>query len=671
MTAIRRGRGLAVTIFLAIALVVAVVVGATLLVTSRTARGAAEAAVARVLGSAREAVIARLDGDGTSLRRAAGIFTANPQFRALVRERDLASVLDQAAVAVGEVGASWVQVVDADGVRLAKSDEQGAPSDTLAGSPTIARALAGDTLTAFGISGDSALAQVVTVPIPGAAEGRSVVGALMAVRVLDSLAAARIRAQAGGNVELVFAFLDRGDMPRVAGSTLGRGPEVAGALAAFRAAAGDSASDARIDVEIAGIHYVGLGAVLRSAGGTPLGSVLMLRDRDAEFAAFTRLQRTLLLSGALGLLLAGLLAFAVARNLATPVQALVAATRRAAEGDYGTEMPATGGVRELDTLADAFRRLLRDLREKQALVEFLSDAEAARTVRLVSGASVVRRAEDEGIRVGERFAERYDVKEILGEGGMGVVFRAIDTQLGEAIAIKTLRPEFVAQDPSALERFKSEIRLARRISHRNVVRTHDLGEWRGQYYLSMELVEGTSLKSLIRARGQLPLAVTLSVGKQLARALEVAHEQGIIHRDIKPQNIVVEPSGVLKVMDFGIARLAERPVEMGVTQAGHVVGTPEYMAPEQCTGDPVDHRADLYAAGCVLYECLVGTPPLTADTALQVVARLLSDTPDHVRDHRPDAPEAFDALIHRCLAKDPMRRPASALALHDALAAIG
>src|SRR3989337_2513457 len=140
---------------------------------------------------------------------------------------------------------------------------------------------------------------------------------------------------------------------------------------------------------------------------------------------------------------------------------------------------------------------------------------------------------------------------------MGMVFKAVDAELGEVIAIKALKQELLGEDPTALERFKSEIRLARRISHRNVVRTHDLGEFSGVYFITMEYVEGTSLKQLIRERGRLPLAVTLTVGKQLCRALEVAHEQGVIHRDIKPQNMVVEADGVLKVMDFGIARLAK------------------------------------------------------------------------------------------------------------------
>jgi serine/threonine protein kinase len=177
---------------------------------------------------------------------------------------------------------------------------------------------------------------------------------------------------------------------------------------------------------------------------------------------------------------------------------------------------------------------------------------------------------------------------------MGVVYRAYDMEVGEAVAIKTLRPELGGLDPTLLDRFKQELRLARRITHRNVVRTYDLGEVDGVYYITMELVRGVTVAALIREAGRLAVPATLTIGKQVCRALEVAHEEGIVHRDIKPQNLLVDPSGFLKVMDFGIARLAERPVGGGqLTAAGVVVGTPQYMAPEQLFGEPVDGRSGL------------------------------------------------------------------------------
>src|SRR6185436_7623812 len=231
------------------------------------------------------------------------------------------------------------------------------------------------------------------------------------------------------------------------------------------------------------------------------------------------------------------------------------------------------------------------------------------------------------------------------------------------VAIKTLKPDMVASDTTALERFKSEIKLARRISHRNVVRTYDLGEISGLYYLTMEFVEGKSLKELIKERGRLPASVVLPIAKQLCRALEVAHEEGVIHRDIKPQNMVVQADGVLKVMDFGIARLASRPKESGHTEAGMVVGTPEYMAPEQLLGDELDARADLYATGVVLYECLVGKVPITADTPVTLIARVLEEDPKPPLEVVPDIPRELSDLVMWVLAKERDKRPASAAEL--------
>ncbi len=660
-----RGPSLTLKIFLGTALVVVAILGITLAVTARFAGRAADASVDRVLGSAREAVSAQLNGRAEALEKAATVFAGNSAFRDIVAQREFTNNLDQALVAVDQTGATWVQITDAEGTRLAKSDEPLAEPISMANSPAIGSALEGTPVTAFGVSGDSILVQIAAVPV----EGERVYGALMAALAVDSAFAAAVKQQAATDLEVVFYLLDENDAPLISGSTLGRGSVIASTIASFSAA--DSALDARTEVEIDGRHYVGLGGVLRSAGDTPLGGFLLLRDRNVEFATFNTLQRVILVSGALGILFAGLFSLLVARWVTRPVAKLVEATRRATDGDYDAEITASSND-EIGMLAQAFRGMLSDLKEKQQLVEFLSASEQARTVQIpVMSATAERRVTEGGLQPGTTFAGRYDVKEVLGVGGMGMVFKAVDRQLGEVIAIKTLKGEFLSQDPTALERFKSEIRLARRISHRNVVRTHDLGEHAGTWFITMEYVEGKSLKELIRARGRLPLAVALSVGKQLARALEVAHEQGIIHRDIKPQNMVVEPDGVLKVMDFGIARLASRQPESGMTQAGTVVGTPEYMAPEQIGGASVDHRADIYAAGCVLYECLTGRPPFTAETPYQIVAKLLEETAARPRSINPDVPPALDALVMMTLAKQPEGRPQTAVELHDRLAQIG
>jgi serine/threonine-protein kinase len=248
---------------------------------------------------------------------------------------------------------------------------------------------------------------------------------------------------------------------------------------------------------------------------------------------------------------------------------------------------------------------------------------------------------------------------------MGIVYRALDLELSEPVAVKTLRREFVS-DSTALARFKSELRLARRISHRNVVRTHDLGETDGMYFITMEYVEGTSVKELIKERGRLPVHATLPIAKQLCRALEVAHEQGIIHRDIKPHNMVLAPDGVLKVMDFGIARLLGRTTQ-GMTQTGMVVGTPEYMAPEQLLGEDVDARADIYAIGVVIYECLTGRTPHTADNPMLLISRVLEQRPIPPHELAPDVPKRLSDAVLAALHRDRGQRPKTVGELHDML----
>ncbi len=272
------------------------------------------------------------------------------------------------------------------------------------------------------------------------------------------------------------------------------------------------------------------------------------------------------------------------------------------------------------------------------------------------------------LRSGENFAQRYEIIAVLGRGGMGTVYRARDLELEEEVAIKTLRPEFVA-DKTLLARFKDEIRLARRLTDASIVRTHDFGEWSGVCFLTMECVQGITVRELIDTRGRLGVSATLAIAAQLAHSLAVAHEHGVIHRDIKPQNLLVDEAGVLKVMDFGVARLAERSTAN--TEAGLVLGTPAYMPPEQLMGEPVDARSDLYAAGVVLYECLTGQLPFQAGSVISLVAKLLQEEAQPPQEVNPEVPPSLSALVLRLLAKRPEDRVQTAADLGRQLAALG
>jgi HAMP domain-containing protein/predicted Ser/Thr protein kinase len=659
--------------FLGTALVVAAVLALALALTSRSATETARDAIQRGLEITRDRVQASLEARDDNLLSKAGVFVQSTPFIALVDSRIPGDALDQSIEAAGQLEADWVQITDAQGVRLAKSDEPGAPADDLSQTGLVGRALGGEAIAGYGSIDDAVLFQAVAMPITRPATRGTpptVVGTLMATKSVDPEFVNEIRESTGGTTHIVVYLLDTLNVPHLAASTIPRSAELDATLAAWNPDdTTQGPNESHAELQLGGEHYVRLGAALLSANGDPIGGFLALRSRDAELAPFRALQRTILIAGGAGLVVAFLLTFLLARQITKPVAALVGATRKAADGDYRAEIKVTSRD-EIGTLAQAFSTLLSDLRDKQALVEFLQGDSGGRTVPMqAAGVTLQAAATAQGIVPGATIAKRYHIKEALGTGGMGTVFRAHDAELDEVVAIKTLRPEILSQDPTALERFKGEIRLARRISHRNVVRTHDLGEINGVYFISMEYVEGKSLKELIRARGRLPAATTLTVAKQLLRALEVAHEQGVIHRDVKPQNVAVTPDGVLKVMDFGIARLAKRT--QGVTQAGMVVGTPEYMAPEQLLGDDVDARADLYSAGVVLYECLTGQLPFNADSPITLITKVLEEVPASPRSISPDIPASLADLVVRALDKDPNKRPQTATAFHDLLDAIG
>ena len=286
----------------------------------------------------------------------------------------------------------------------------------------------------------------------------------------------------------------------------------------------------------------------------------------------------------------------------------------------------------------------------------------------VTGTSDVQEPNDGALIPGELFANRYQIVRVVGRGGMGMVYKARDRELAEDVAIKMLRGDAMTHDPTVVERFKTEIRLARRISHRNVVRTHDLGEWDGAYYVTMEYVEGITVRELIDMRGHLSVPATLGIAQQLAASLEVAHDQGVIHRDIKPQNMLLDPDGVLKVMDFGIARLAQHTSTL--TQAGMVIGTPAYMAPEQLLAEEVDARSDLYAVGVVLYECLTGELPFEGASPIALIAKVLHTVAVAPSARDTSVPLPLSGLVMRLLDKEPGERPGSARELRELLAEV-
>ncbi|MEZ5312200.1 MAG: serine/threonine-protein kinase [Thermoanaerobaculia bacterium] len=255
---------------------------------------------------------------------------------------------------------------------------------------------------------------------------------------------------------------------------------------------------------------------------------------------------------------------------------------------------------------------------------------------------------------GTLLGSRFEILSTLGAGGMGIVFKARDRELDDLVALKMLKRE-VAGDRALVERLKSELKLARKITHPNVLRTFDFGEVDGNPFISMEYVRGLTLRSMLEQSGRLPYSAGLRLARQVTSGLAAAHEQSILHRDIKPENIILDSLGNAKVMDFGLARPVHR-MTPGQTQAGFIVGTPHYLAPEQLEGKEPDPRADIYACGVVLYEVFTGKLPFGGNNAMEIIMQHLKEAPASPRSYWPDMPEALERLLLRCLEKSPDAR---------------
>ena len=278
------------------------------------------------------------------------------------------------------------------------------------------------------------------------------------------------------------------------------------------------------------------------------------------------------------------------------------------------------------------------------------------TENIPAGPTMTIEAPVEELTTGSIFGDRYKIVTELGKGGMGKVYRAIDQKIDEEIAIKLIKPE-IAADKKTIERFGSELKLARKIAHRNVCKMYYLGEEKGAHFITMEYVPGEDLKSMIRMSGQLSTGMTIKVAKQVCDGLTEAHRLGVIHRDLKPNNIMIDKNGEARIMDFGIARLLKAK---GITGAGIMIGTPEYMSPEQVEGKDVDQRSDIYSLGVILYEMVTGQLPFEGDTPFTIGMKHKGETPQDPKKINTQIHEDLNSLIMKCLQKEKDQRYQSA-----------
>ncbi|MEO8500222.1 MAG: protein kinase [Vicinamibacteria bacterium] len=600
-----------------------------------------------------------------------------PAFKALIEAGDAATIADTLQERSEDLGANFFMAANPAGLLLARSDKPTERGTDLSKDPVVGMSVRGEAAEGLWQEGDR-LFHAVSTPM---STGETQQGVLLAGYALDGAVAKSLSKLTGADV----AFLT-GAAQSVTSSSLG---PLEPALSAALKAAGPSRPGEAFDLVVAGARYRAITYSLENAARRPVGSLVVLASYAKEMAPFIDFRNALFIVGGLMTVLGLLGALLIARRITDPISLLVDRVHKARDGTFAGAIPVHSGD-EVGQLAKAFNGLLNELREKEQFIEFM------RTAQPSGGTTSLRPADpgatvglsdatapasalpggDENLTLGSLFANRYKVLETLGKGGMGVVFRAKDNQLDEVVALKTLRSDVLSQDPTLLQRFKLEIKLARKITHKNVLRTHDFGEWEGTPYISMEYLEGVTLKDLQKRKGALPLGVGLQIAKQMCHGLAAAHQQGVIHRDIKPQNMLIIPeTGDLKIMDFGIATVSNvkdesKPQDSAITGAGVVLGTPDYLPPELGHGQQADFRSDIYCMGVVLFELFCGRLPFPGESPLQIVVAHMQTAPPKPRSIKPNLPQDLEAVILKCLEKDRAKRYQTVDELTEALNAI-
>ncbi len=670
---------LTLKIFLAMALLILIAVGGAVAVAAYRARQVADAKIDEDLKKAGPGLESFQQNRYDELHRALAVVVNNAGTISMMStlvpetgEPDPATVFDTLKrEQASSARADFMIATNPRGVALARTDRPLPYSADLSAVPTIAGALQGAQTEGIWLSGGK-LYHVVAMPVlEGGARLTGVIAAAFQINDEVALNLERLL-----NTQVVFlADAARPSEPAkasLAASTLGGATSAAMAAIEGRpdlvqAVLRQGKTIGPLALDLSGDTYLAYFLPIRSSTDQLVGAAVALRSRDRELAAFRQIQTILIAVGLAALVIAFILSYFLARKITGGVGRLVRATEQVRVGNLDAADLPVESKDEIGILARSFRAMLEELREKAALEQYVASltmtmGSDAQTV--VATPSAIQTRAGGAPTVGQTFAGRYEIQGVLGRGGMGVVYRAHDRDLDDAVAIKTLRSEALSADPSLLDRFKQEIRLARRITHPNILRTHDLGESGGLRYLSMEFVKGLTLKQLVDAGDILPTPAGLRIAKQICAGLAAAHEVGVIHRDIKPQNIIIEATGGLKIMDFGIARLKE---ERGMTAEGTVVGTPDYMSPEQARGQTLDFRSDIYSTGVVLYEVFTGTIPFEGESPLAVVLKHIQETPPSPQTRNPRIDPRISQIILKCMQKDAKDRYQSVNDLYEAL----
>jgi HAMP domain-containing protein len=660
------GGGLGARVFLAAAALLAAALGAATLLASRRARQVAEEeirhdllAVPQIYEGWRESLARAREGQVASL-------AAEPGTKALVAELEAnpETFADTGREFAQGLGSRAVLFFDGRGHLISRSDREPgeeagrdfSPASWVSQPLTLLREASAYILEVR----VRVLSLVASAPVvQGEGAERRLTGVIAATFPIDAARARELARLTSGEAAFLANLGDRGaglNLAVVAATPRLDQPAMASRFAAAPEAAAAVFGEGRpfgpLEFTLGGELFIATALPVKTGGGEPVAALLIARSKDAEMAAFRRVRESLLLTGGALLLVSLPVSFLLAQRLAGPLRQLARGAEAIGRGELDVPLPRSGAG-EVGALARAFAGMVEELKGKAELEAFVAELQRRpgdvtfRGVAPAAGAV----AETVPLEPGRVFAGRYEILSRLGEGGMGTVFRTRDRELDDEVALKVLKLR--GEQGAAAERLRHEIRLARQITHPNVVRVHDFGEAEGTCFFTMEYVPGTTLRELLDQRGAFDLVPGLQLVKQLCRGLDAVHRARIIHGDIKPQNVMVMGNGVAKLMDFGVARARTQ-------EGGVMAGTPLYMSPEQTRGAELDERSDIYSAGVLMFEVFTGRCPFAATDIYEIMRLQANEPPPNPRLLRPNLPEPLAQIVLSCLAKARLHRPASA-----------
>lgn len=666
-----RALGLGFRIFASVALLLALSIAGAVALANREARRVAEEKIRADLTSVPAVWTGYLNAQSAARRRQVRSLAAEPGTRALLGESVNAETFhDTAREFARGLGAAVVFLFDERGALLTRTDrapgeEAGRDFSKTAWVETPIKAVEDTAAFILDVSRTGTLYLVASAPVTqGQGADWQLNGVIAAGFPMDGERARELAGVTEAEVAFLANFARRDVTPLMRATAATEKLSDAGLPRllpdpgrATDALLGRGEAYGPFEFTARGEDFIGTALPITSGRGEPIAALLVARSKRAEMAAFDQIRRALVALGGLTLLLALPVSYLMGQALARPIRQIARGAEEIARGRLDVSLPRAGG--EVGMLARSFDVMVSELKAKAQLEAMV--AEMQRRPGDITGRGSLGRVGLGGdtppsAMVGLTFAERYEVLSVVGEGGMGQVFRVRDRELDDEVALKALKPSATGEGTQGAEILRQEIKLARMVTHPNVVRVHDFGEADGVRFFTMEYVPGTTLRELLEQRGGLDLVPALQIGKQICRGLAAVHKAGIVHGDMKPHNVIVMGNGVVKLMDFGVAR-ARNVLAPGGASMG---GTPLYMSPEQARGAELDERSDIYSTGVVMFEMFTGRCPFMASDVAEIMRMHLNEPPPNPRQIRPELPEPLARLILTCLAKSRVHRPASA-----------